>query len=227
MREASIAAIIREIEASRLSHPLRVAIDGRTACGKTTLADEIADALRRRGRSVIRTSIDGFHRPKAERYARGRNSPEGYYFDARDLTAIRGLLLDPLGEGGDLRYRTAVFDLEADAPVKEEPRLASADDVLIVDGTFLQRRELRSAWDLAVYVDVPEALAATRGAQRDAERLGGPAAAAALYRERYQPAFLIYAQTCDPRVIADIVFDNAVFAEAAVTVQRQPPLAQL
>jgi uridine kinase len=132
MRDASIDTIVQVIEAMRLSHPTRVAIDGRTASGKTTLADEIADALRRRGRSVIRTSIDGFHRPQADRYARGRNSPEGYYFDARDLAAIVNLLLNPLGPDGDLCYRTQIFDLETDAPVQEEPKQARADDVLIV-----------------------------------------------------------------------------------------------
>src|SRR5215469_16372168 len=79
------------------SKPVRVAIDGRTASGKTTFADELAMSIKRHGRAVIRTSIDGFHRPKAERYARGRFSAEGYYFDARDLAAIRHLLLDPLG----------------------------------------------------------------------------------------------------------------------------------
>jgi uridine kinase len=35
--------------------------------------------MRSNGCPVIRTSIDGFHRPKAERYLRGRHSAEGYY----------------------------------------------------------------------------------------------------------------------------------------------------
>jgi hypothetical protein len=60
-------------------------------------------AVQDKGRPVIRTSIDGFHRPKAERYARGRYSAEGYYYDARDLAAIKALLLAPLGPGGDRR----------------------------------------------------------------------------------------------------------------------------
>src|SRR5204862_4399367 len=85
----------------RLAHPVRVAIDGRGGSGKTTLAAELATLLVARGRPVIRTSIDGFHRPKAERYARGRTSPEGYYYDARDLTAMMTLLLAPLGPNGD------------------------------------------------------------------------------------------------------------------------------
>src|SRR2546423_9715806 len=91
---------------------------------------------------------DGFHRPKAKRYARGRNSPEGYFYDSRDLAAVMTLLLAPLGPAGDRRYRTGSFDLDADRPLRQEPKLAVPNAVLIVDGTFLQRPELRDGWHL-------------------------------------------------------------------------------
>jgi len=143
-----LASLVAVIVTSR---PIRVAIDGRTASGKTTLADELAGVLSETGREVIRTSIDGFHRPKVERYARGRYSAEGYYYDARDLPAINALLLSPLGPGGDLRYRTASFDLDNDRPIEQEQQIASANAILIVDGTFLQRPELRDGWDLAIF----------------------------------------------------------------------------
>jgi uridine kinase len=94
-------AVLEEVAASILrlgsARPIRVAVDGRTASGKTVLADELAAIIRRTGREIIRTSIDGFHRSKAERYARGRHSAEGYYHDARDLAAIMTVLLAPLG----------------------------------------------------------------------------------------------------------------------------------
>src|SRR5919204_1789518 len=95
------AAVIREladrIEAVRRPHPVRVAIDGVDAAGKTTLADELAAVLRGRGREVIRASIDGFHRPRAERYRRGELSPEGYYHDSFDYDAVRETILGPGG----------------------------------------------------------------------------------------------------------------------------------
>src|SRR2546421_4332971 len=155
-----------------LEHPLRIAIDGRLGSGKTMLADELAGSISARGRPVIRTSIDGFHRPKAERYARGRNSPEGYYYDSRDLGAVMTLLLAPLGPGGDRRYRTASFDLESDRAIHQQPKLAAADAILIVDGTFLQRPELHDGWDLTLFVETSEEIATGRGVARDAELLG-------------------------------------------------------
>ncbi|WP_271025396.1 uridylate kinase [Rhizobium sp. RCAM05973] len=164
-----LAVLIAKLESAR---PIRVAIDGRTASGKTTLANELAECLRDKGREVIRTSIDGFHRPKVERYARGRHSAEGYYYDARDLPAINALLLDPLGPSGDGRYRTASFDLHNDLPIEQDPQFAPDDAILIVDGTFLQRPELRGGWDVAVFIETSEHVSEQRGIDRDTAHLG-------------------------------------------------------
>src|SRR5205807_2353904 len=138
------------------------------------------------------TPRDGFHRPRAERYARGRNSPERYCYDSRDLTAIMTLLLAPLGPGGDRRYRKASFDLENDRPLRQEPKLAEANAILIVDGTFLQRPELCDGWDVTVFVKTPKYLATRGGIVRDADQLGGAQAARQLYAERYDPACDLY-----------------------------------
>ena len=102
----AIEQLAKRILALSLSHPVRVAVDGRTASGKTTFADALAASIQH-GRPVIRASVDGFHRPRVERYRQGRLSPDGYYEDARDLKAMRRLLLDPLGPGGDGGYVAA------------------------------------------------------------------------------------------------------------------------
>jgi uridine kinase len=196
------------IESLSLGHPVRIAIDGRTASGKTTLADELAAVVRTEGKEVIRTSIDGFHRAKAERYARGRYSAEGYYYDARDLPAVMSLLLAPLGPDGGRAYRTASFDLENDRPAQQERKLASADAVLIVDGTFLQRPELSGGWDVTIFVETSEQIAERRGVSRDAGHLGGADAAQKLYADRYRGAFNIYQGLCAPDVTADAVVGN-------------------
>jgi uridine kinase len=220
MRHTALLAVAEFVAAVDRQHPVRVAIDGRTASGKTTFADELAHELNRIVRATIRTSIDGFHRPKRDRYARGRHSPEGYYFDARDLDAVRRLLLEPLGPGGSLTYRTACFDLEADLPITAPAYRAGPRDILIVDGTFLQRPELQDAWEVAVFVDVDAATAAERGASRDAMRLGGREAAETLYRDRYAPAFEIYERLSLPLQKANIVFDNREFETATARIIR-------
>ena len=90
------------IEAARAG---RVAIDGPDAAGKTTLADELAEVFRARGREVTRVSADDFLRPREERYRRGELSPEGYYEDSFDYDA----LLRALARGADVTIVDGVF----------------------------------------------------------------------------------------------------------------------
>ncbi|MDE1994421.1 MAG: uridylate kinase [Rhizobiaceae bacterium] len=224
MNPSKRAVVLRElasgISSIALGRPVRVAIDGRTASGKTTLAGELAEMLAADRRDVIRTTIDGFHRPKIERYARGRHSPEGYYHDARDLPAINALLLSPLGPGGNREYRTASFDLDSDRPIEQESKLASDNAILLVDGTFLQRPELLNGWDLAIFVETTEAVSAERGIGRDTERLGGTEAARQLYATRYQPAYKLYESICTPHSSADSVFNNDDFENPILTIRE-------
>ena len=188
---------------------MRVAIDGVDAAGKTTLADELVRHVLSRGRLTIRASADGFHRPRAERHRRGAESPESYFEDAFARDLLRARLLDPLGPGGDLLYRAAVFELGADAPVDEPPSLAPTDAVLLVDGVFLLHPELADAWDFRVFVDVPLEAALRRGVDRDAARFGSRAEARRRYERRYLPAQRLYLETVRPRELADVVFENA------------------
>jgi uridine kinase len=128
-RAGVVTAVAVGIDAVTCSHPVRVAIDGPDAAGKTTLADELAVVLRARGREVIRASIDGFHRPRSQRHRQGPESPCGYYEDSFDQERLLAELLHPLGDAGSRLYRTRIFDYRADAPVRAEPMRASADAI--------------------------------------------------------------------------------------------------
>jgi uridine kinase len=143
------------IESVITSHPLRVAVDGPPAAGKTTLADELALLLRSRGREVIRASTESFHLPRAQRYRRGEFSPEANYHDSFDYDTLRRVLLDPLGPDGDRRYQHAVYDLDTDTALSPPATAAPADAVLLLDGVFLLRPELIGRWDLSIFVSGP------------------------------------------------------------------------
>jgi uridine kinase len=112
----------------RTEHPaervLRVGIDGVDGAGKTTLADTLApligDALAPPARAV-RASIDDFHRPRADRYRLGRDSPEGYYQDAFDIDTARRVLLDPLGAAGNHQVPLAAFAHRTDRALHPMP----------------------------------------------------------------------------------------------------------
>lgn len=98
MREPHAALLVRLAATIAELHPgriVRVAIDGVDGAGKTTLADALAPVVAAQSRPVIRASVDGFHHPRAVRYARGRHSPDGFYLDSYNYVAFRKLLLAP------------------------------------------------------------------------------------------------------------------------------------
>jgi uridine kinase len=207
-REKVVGRIADHLTGSDPGHPLRVAVDGVTAAGKTTFAHELAAAIERRGRPVVRLSMDGFHHRRAHRYRQGRDSAAGYYEDAYDNAGFVTGVLAPLGPDGDLGYVTRIHDLETDEAVREQPRAAAADAVLVVDGTFLQRPELAPGWDHVVYLDTSYELAQERGSRRDAAMFGGPEAAAAAFERRYHAACRRYGADVDPAAVADVVVGN-------------------
>jgi uridine kinase len=191
------------ISAIKLPRPVRVAIDGIDAAGKTTLADELVAPIEERGRRVIRASIDGFHRPRADRYKRGADSPEGYYYDSFDHAALRTELLEPLAPRGSRHYRCVVFDYRSDSPVEEPLRAAPVDAVLLFDGVFLFRPELNDCWDYRIFVAADIEIAIVRDRARGADDT-----IAAKYWKRYVPGQRIYLQSVGPQECADAVIEN-------------------
>jgi uridine kinase len=117
----------------------RVAVDGVGASGKTRFASALAE--RTAGRPVVVLHADDFFNPPSVRHARGRNSPEGFWLDAYDLTALTAAVHRPSG--------------------------APDDALVLVEGTFLHRDELVGLWDFSVFLDVSFDEAARRMSARD------------------------------------------------------------
>jgi uridine kinase len=192
----------------RLSHPIRIGVDGITASGKSTFARNLAERLRASNRPLIQTTLDGFHNPRSHRYRQGRGSAQGYYFDAYNYQAVVEHLLAPLGPLGNRRYKTCVFDLENDRPVDLEAEVAASDSILIVDGSFALRTELREHWDVGVYLQASFAVAEERAVQRDTPLFGSSDEARQVTRERYHGAHKIHLEEACPLQVADFVIRN-------------------
>ncbi|MFS8102485.1 gamma-glutamylcyclotransferase [Lentzea alba] len=157
--------------------------------------------------------MDGFHNPRAIRHRQGRDSADGYYLDAYDFEAFSRLVLEPLGPGGDRKYRERIIDLRSDTPIEEPPVLAAEDLVLVVDGSFLQRELV---WDEVVFVDTPFEVARERGTRRDAELLGGLEQARRAFDQRYHAASRHYLAEVGPVDRASVVLGNADLANPAL-----------
>lgn len=213
MRRSELIAELadRILARKHAARPLRVAIDGRCAAGKTMLADELAariSALRPKIQ-VLRPSVDGFHHLRARRYAQGEFSPQGYYDDAYDYDAIVRLLLKPLsGDTFPVHCRQVSSDVRRDMAVDAPPVLVDANAVLLFEGIFVLRDAIDAYWDFRILVDVDAEVSIARAVQRDAAGSGARDVIEKKYRVRYEPAWQIYLEQERPASKADVIVHN-------------------
>ena len=163
--------LLTELRAVGPGRRALVALDGVDGAGKSTIARELV-GLAQKGsggagtasvRPVAAAGIDGFHHPRAVRCARGKG-PETFYRDSYDYSAFVESVVEPFRRGEAIVV--AVWDVDADRPIEPEPRILPSDCVLLVEGIFLHRPELRSLWDASVWVDVPCEVSVPRGNER-------------------------------------------------------------
>ena len=202
-------AVVRELVALVDRPGALVAIDGPDCAGKTMLADELAGQAFARGRCLVRVSIDGFHRPAAERRARGALSPIGYVDDSFDLAAFRAAVLEPLAEGGSRRIVPALSDWRIEGPAEAPPIDVPAGACVLVDGVFLLRSELAAAWSASVFVFASADVVLDRARVRDADAFGGPAAVERRYLARYLPGQALYLTRERPHERATVCVENS------------------
>ncbi|WP_340296242.1 uridine kinase, partial [Aquipuribacter hungaricus] len=181
----------------------RVGVDGVDGAGKTVFADDLAEVLRSRGRTVVRVGADAFLHPRAVRYRRGRDSPEGFWLDSYDYVALRRRVLDPLGPDGSRRYQTASLELRTDQASDPPVLTAAPGSVLVLDGLFLHRDELVDVWDVSVFLQVPFEVSAARMASRD----GSHPDPAHPSLARYVQGQRLYLTTAQPEQRAHVVVD--------------------
>jgi uridine kinase len=204
------------------AHPdgVRVAVDGVDGVGKSTFARQLSATVSDSGRAVVHVSADDFHHPRVRRHARGRDSPEGFWLDSYDHEALVSDVLRPFGPGGSRRFRPAVHDLDTDAVLDAPWHTAAPGTVLVVDGLFLHRDELRDCWEFSLFLDAPVRTTVARMARRDGSHPDPSHPSLA----RYLGGQRLYAAACDPRRRATIVVDNTdLDRPTIVDVHRRPP----
>ncbi len=139
-----VAAIRRESPAGRVV----VAVDGGRLDGG--FADDLAAVFREAGADTFRASLSRFHSSRAYRTRLGPETPESYYRDAYDYVTLRRVLLDPFRLAGSTGFQLAAFDDVRDQPVEARWLTAGPDAVLVLNGEFLLRPSLRSAWNASI-----------------------------------------------------------------------------
>lgn len=169
MRQLVLVDLLGLVLSVRPGERAIVAVDGVDGAGKTRLVAELVELAKLlAGREVLSVSVDGFHRPRAERVARDDGGPQSFYLDSFDYDALRTKVLAPFRNGRELV--PAVHDVTSDQPAYPDPVEASDDALLLVEGIFLRRPELAQEWDASLFVRVPFEVSVPRGNARWPQR---------------------------------------------------------
>jgi len=181
-------AVLREIDALRPGKErLLVAIDGRSASGKTTLAALLQE---RCGCDVVH--IDSFFLRPEQRTAQRLAEPGGNV----DRERFAEEVLAPLGRGEPFSYRP--FDCkiqELMEPIHIAPR-----PITVVEGAYSCHPQLAGSYDLTVFLSVGRAEQARRILARNGK------AGAAAFAEKWIPLEERYFAACQTEERCDLSF---------------------
>lgn len=204
-RVSFLRELRKEITHNYPAGRVTIAIDGAEGAGTAEFADDLAAVYREAGTDTARASMRDFHLPRATRHLHGRADAGDYYERSFDYDTLRRVLIDPFRMAGSTGFQTTAFDVKRDAPVISAWETGPADMVLIVDGPFLLRPEIRGAFNFTVLLDVPLAaayarLAASQGRDPDPE---------APSNARYVGGWRRYGEKDEPQYLASAVIDLA------------------
>lgn len=87
--------------------------------------------------------------------------------------------------------------------------MAQPNMVLIVDGTFLLKKDVEYLFDYKIFVDTDFEIARKRGAKRETEAFGSYEEAEKMFLNRYHAACKMYIDEHNPKSCADVVFQNS------------------
>lgn len=154
-RDLLLADIADRIAERSASAWTRLVVDGAPPAGPGAFADELAEALRLRGRPTVRVAAEDFLRPASLRLERGRTDPDARYEDWVDFGALTREALAPLAQGGSGTVLPSLWDADADRASRADYVELAPGGVLVLSGDLLIGRGLPV--DFAVHLWVSRA----------------------------------------------------------------------
>ncbi|QTD42652.1 uridine kinase [Sporosarcina sp. Te-1] len=180
-----------------------IGIDGLGGAGKSTIAEKI----QREVVGSVLLHIDDFIHPEHVRNAEGLEPWKAYYFEQWRYTYLIENILEPIRTGKPIE-RKIEFYLKSEDSYVEKWIHIPAGGLLIIEGVFLQRAELRDYFDTVIFVDMDKETRIQRVLERDSY-IGNPSAILTKYNNRYFPAEEEYVREYDPANQADLVLNES------------------
>lgn len=179
-------------------------IDGLGGAGKSTISEKISSELESRGICPVLLHIDDFIHTRQIRYNDAHPDWQCYY----DLQWRYDYFADVVSriKSGEKQLDIELYDKDNDSYFTKHCSV-SGKTAVIVEGIFLQRKELAGSFDHMVYIDIPEDVRLDRVLKRDTY-IGNEQQIIDKYNNRYFPAERRYFSEYAPDKSADYVISN-------------------
>ncbi|MDE6763564.1 MAG: AAA family ATPase [Oscillospiraceae bacterium] len=207
MEAAKIYEQIKKKYGGSRDKTLIVGIDGLGGAGKSTVSETLRKMFRGDGISVTVLHIDDFIHLKSVRYNDKYAEWECYYNLQWRYDYLINEVIMPI-KRGSFSGKTELYDKDSDTYFLSETDIP-VGSIVIIEGIFLQREELRGVFDYMIYIDIPEEIRLERVLERDGY-IGDKEQIKAKYENRYFPAERYYVKTCFPCDNADYVSRSGV-----------------
>lgn len=201
MRIIEIAEQIKNLH--NPSRTLIVGIDGLGGAGKSTISEELYKHLSEENYNVTLLHIDDFIHPRAVRYNDNYAEWECYYNLQWRYDYLMNEIITPLKNSVDFKASIELYDKDNDTYILSETSVP-VGNIVIIEGVFLQRQELKGVFDYMIYIDIPEEIRLDRVLERDGY-IGDKQQIKAKYDNRYFPAEHHYIEICSPSTSADYI----------------------
>lgn len=187
----------------RVERTLIIGIDGLGGAGKSTISEKLHNLLVSDNFNVTLLHIDDFIHPRAVRYNNNYAEWKCYYNLQWRYDYLTNKVIKPIRNNTDFNEKIELYDKDNDTYFLSQTNVP-AGSIVIIEGVFLQRRELNGVFDYIIYIDVPEKIRLERVLERDGY-IGDKQQIKAKYDNRYFPAEHHYIKICSPDTNADYI----------------------
>jgi len=184
---------------------LLAAISGIDGSGKSTMARQVVERLKSQGLIVALIGLDAWHHLPEKRF--NQDAPAQHFYNyAFRFDELFELLINPLRHN-----RSTHLTVELTRLPENDLYLHSYDldkvDVIVLEGIFLFKKELRENYDLAFWVECSFETALRRALLRNQEGLS-EAEIIRDYQTIYFPAQKIHLTRDNPKSHVDGIVEN-------------------
>lgn len=185
---------------------LIIGIDGLGGSGKSTIVDSLKLQLSNRNYNTFILHIDDFIYPKNIRYNESKEEWNCYYNIQWRYDYLIKEILMPIRQGIEIHKEIEIYDKDNDVYILEQIKIPQGS-ILLLEGIFLQRKDIREYFDCVIYLDVPKEVRLNRVINRD-KYIGDSEDIKLKYERRYFPAEDKYIEEYCPMENADFILTH-------------------